>query len=145
MLSPSHIAWSQMEAERAFGQATRARRRAAVARRLRRECVECAQLAVHDELLLRPTVARRGLQEIPLDAITGTLEPNRAGDFDRDFRPSKVTRARWLRVFLAAHRGTTLPPVSVVAVGDGYALRDGHHRVSVARARGALSITAVVA
>src|SRR3954452_18717431 len=106
MLSPSHIAWSQMEAERAFSQATRARRRAAVARRLRRECVECAQLAVHDQLLLQPAVARRGLQEIPLDAITGTLEPNRARDFDRDFRPSKVTRARWLRVFLAAHRGT---------------------------------------
>ena len=38
-----------------------------------------------------------------------------------------------------------LPPISVTAVGDAYAIRDGHHRVSVARARGALSITAVVA
>jgi hypothetical protein len=30
-------------------------------------------------------------------------------------------------------------------IGDAYAIRDGHHRVSVARARGALSITAQVA
>ena len=30
-----------------------------------------------------------------------------------------------------------LPPISVVQVGDAYAIRDGHHRVSVARARGA--------
>jgi hypothetical protein len=37
-----------------------------------------------------------------------------------------------------------LPPISVVPFGDGYAVRDGHHRVSVARARGALTIDAVV-
>jgi hypothetical protein len=37
-----------------------------------------------------------------------------------------------------------LPPISVVAVGDAYAIRDGHHRVSVARARGAVMIDAVV-
>ena len=35
-------------------------------------------------------------------------------------------------------------PISVVPVGDGYAIRDGHHRVSVARARGALTIDAQV-
>ena len=37
-----------------------------------------------------------------------------------------------------------LPPISVVRIGDGYAVRDGHHRVSVARARGALTIDAAV-
>jgi ParB-like chromosome segregation protein Spo0J len=37
-----------------------------------------------------------------------------------------------------------LPPILVVRVGGGYALRDGHHRVSVARARGAATIRAVV-
>ena len=47
-------------------------------------------------------------------------------------------------MWLAEHRGTTLPPISVVAVGDEYVLRDGHHRVSVARARGALTIDAMV-
>ena len=37
-----------------------------------------------------------------------------------------------------------LPPISVVQVGEGYAVRDGHHRVSVAKARGAISIDATV-
>jgi hypothetical protein len=32
----------------------------------------------------------------------------------------------------------------VVPTGDGYAVRDGHHRVSVARARGATTIDAEV-
>ena len=45
---------------------------------------------------------------------------------------------------MAEQRGTLLPPISVVAVGDAYAIRDGHHRVSVARARGALTIDAIV-
>ena len=45
---------------------------------------------------------------------------------------------------MAEQRGTLLPPISVVRVGDAYAIRDGHHRVSVARARGALTIDAIV-
>jgi ParB-like chromosome segregation protein Spo0J len=46
---------------------------------------------------------------------------------------------------MAMHAGTTLPPISVVEVGDGYAIRDGHHRVSVAKALGIGTISAVVA
>jgi hypothetical protein len=45
---------------------------------------------------------------------------------------------------MAEQRGTVLPPISVVQVGESYAVRDGHHRVSVARARGALTIDAAV-
>ena len=37
-----------------------------------------------------------------------------------------------------------MPPISVIQVGESYAVRDGHHRVSVAKARGALSIDATV-
>jgi hypothetical protein len=37
-----------------------------------------------------------------------------------------------------------LPPIAVVPVADGFAVRDGHHRVSVARARGALTIDAEI-
>jgi hypothetical protein len=55
-----------------------------------------------------------------------------------------VTRTRWQRVWLAERRGAVLPPSSVVALGDAYAVRDGHNRVSVDRARGALTIDAVV-
>jgi ParB-like chromosome segregation protein Spo0J len=47
-------------------------------------------------------------------------------------------------VWLAEHQGAALPPIAVVPVEGGYAVRDGHHRVSVAKARGAVSIDALV-
>jgi hypothetical protein len=81
---------------------------------------------------------------IPLAAIAGTVEPSRAKLFDSAFRPKAGARCRWLRLWLAEHRGAVLPPISVVRVGNAYAVRDGHHRVSVARARGALAIDAAV-
>jgi hypothetical protein len=136
-----------IDAERAFAHAARARRREALLRRVLRRCAECARLAVYDErsaarVSRRP--ARAGVRAIPLDAITATVEPSRADVFDCAWRPGRSARTRWQRVWLAESRGVVLPPVSVVAVGDEYAIRDGHHRVSVARARGALSIDAVV-
>ena len=134
--------WTQMEADRAFSQAARERRRAAFIRRLRRQCLECSRLPVLDAAATR--TRRGGVLEIPLDAIRGTTEPNRAAQFDYDFRPSAITRERWERVWQAERQGRVLPPISVVPVGDAYAIRDGHHRVSVARARGASTISAVV-
>jgi hypothetical protein len=135
-----------IDAERAFGRAARGRRRAALARMLRRRPVSMGRLTVYDGRALAGTPPRSGpgVREIPLAAIGGTLEPSKAAQFDRDFRPAATARARWQRLWLAEHRGGTLPPISVVRVGDGYAVRDGHHRVSVARARGALTIDAAV-
>jgi hypothetical protein len=136
--------WSRVEAEKAFGRASRARRRAALIARLRRGA-RLAGLAVFDETRRSGPRAGRGVHEIPLDAIKGTTEPNRAAQFDEDFRPAKLTRSRWQSIWLAFHRGAALPPISVVQFGDVYAIRDGHHRVSVAKALGAPSIRALVA
>jgi hypothetical protein len=137
--------WGHIEAEQAFDRAARARRRAALISRLRRRCTDCSRLAIHDNRTVpRSRGAASGVREIPLDAISGTVEPGRASQFDRDFRPSASTRSRWQRVWLAEQRGTVLPPIAVTQVGTGYAIRDGHHRVSVAKARGALTITAIV-
>jgi hypothetical protein len=137
--------WDVAAAERAFGKALKARRRASFVRMLRRRCAECARLTIHEAC----GVSRHGVggvvRDIPLDAITGSVEPNRAAQFDHEFRPSALTRSRWLRVWQADQRGAGLPPISVIAVGDEYAIRDGHHRVSVARARGAHSIAAAIA
>jgi hypothetical protein len=136
----------QVDAERAFSRMAWRRRRADIARRLRREPAASGQLAVYDERPVRRIDAgpRRGIRTIPIDAIRGTVEPGRATRFDDRFRPSAVARARWERLWLAEQRGHVLPPIEVVPVDGGYAVRDGHHRVSVARARGALSIDAVV-
>jgi hypothetical protein len=131
---------SHIDAQRAFARLARARRRASIVSRLRR-CAACTRLPVYEA---RAAGAGGGIREIPLDAISGTLEPSRAAQFDRDFRPAPVARARWERVWLAEHRGAVLPPITVMPVDDGFAVRDGHHRVSVARARGALTIDAIV-
>ena len=136
--------WTQIEAERAFKRADRARRRAALVGRVRRCGRGLCGLAVYDQTR-SATGARRGLHEIPLEAIRGTTEPNRAAQFDHQFRPTALTRRRWQTIWLAFQRGATLPPISVIQVGDDYAIRDGHHRVSVAKARGALTIRAIVA
>jgi hypothetical protein len=133
-----------MDAERAFTRVSRARRLAAVARRLRREPALCGRLPVFDERRWRRRAAYHGVREIPIEAIAGTVEPSRAQLFDSGFRPRPGARGRWQRVWLAEHRGATLPPISVVPVDDGYAVRDGHHRVSVALARGALTIDAMI-
>ena len=137
--------WTRLEAERAFKRAAGARRRAALVDRVTRRGRRLCGLAVYDENRRSAAGVRPGLHEIPLDAIRGTTEPNRAAQFDHEFRPAALTRHRWQSIWLAFHRGATLPPISVVQVGDDYAIRDGHHRVSVAKALGAPTIRAVVA
>jgi hypothetical protein len=134
-----------IDAERAFSRSARARRRAAVLRRLRRHPAAEDRLAVYDEPRAAEARVERGVREIPLGAIRGTLEPSRARMFDGAFRPASAARDRWQRVWLAEQHGQPLPPIAVTCVGDAYAVRDGHHRVSVARARGALTIDATLA
>ena len=68
-----------------------------------------------------------------------------ATDFDRGFRPtSSRTRTRFERIAEAARRGVALPPIDVYRIGDLYFVRDGHHRVAVARAQGRDTIDARV-
>jgi hypothetical protein len=135
-----------MDAQRAYDRAARARKRDDLMRRLRRRCVECARLAILEAHALRRAAGVGSVREIPVDAITASVEPARARHFDSLFRPAGgPTRSRWERLWAAEQRSETLPPISVVPAGEGYAVLDGHHRVSVARARGAVTIDAVVA
>jgi hypothetical protein len=84
-----------------------------------------------------------GQRTVPIAQIRGS--EGRAGDFDRDFNPIKDhTRQRWLGIAAAREQGKTLPPVSLVQVGDLYFVKDGHHRISVARAFGQEAIEAKV-
>jgi hypothetical protein len=85
----------------------------------------------------------RGLQLIPLDQIVGSVDKVR--DFDRRFRPtSDRSRQRWERLAEKSRMGEYLPPIDVYQLGNLYFVRDGHHRVSVARAQGATEIDAHV-
>jgi hypothetical protein len=77
----------------------------------------------------------RGLQAVSIAQIVGSED--RAGDFDATFTPTQEhSRARWLSVAAARRKGVALPPVQLVRADDGYYVRDGHHRISVARALG---------
>ena len=80
-------------------------------------------------------ISRRlaGVQMIAVQEIVGSED--RSGDFDIDFNPLRESLCdRWLSVFSARQRGVSLPPIELVRGPDGFYVRDGHHRLSVARA-----------
>jgi len=85
----------------------------------------------------------RGLQDIPLDHVAGSV--GRYREFTSHFLPKKtVAQERWSRVYAQAYGMQGLPPIEVYQVGDVYFVRDGNHRVSVARQMGAKFIQAHV-
>ncbi|MCO6449417.1 MAG: hypothetical protein J5I90_01395 [Caldilineales bacterium] len=82
-------------------------------------------------------------QEIPLDKIVGSV--GRYRDFTQAFLPrNEALQQRWSRVDAAMSGMTGVPPVDLYQVGELYFVRDGNHRVSVARARGDKTIEAYV-
>jgi hypothetical protein len=84
-----------------------------------------------------------GLRSVPINQIRGS--EGRCDDFDADFCPLKShNRSRWLGLAAAWQRGAVLPPVELIQVGEVYFVRDGHHRISVARAFGQEQIDAEV-
>lgn len=84
-----------------------------------------------------------GLMVIDLDTIVGSVD--RRQDFDRSFRPRTArVRPRWERIAAAHRRGEAMPPIDVYRVGPLHFVRDGHHRVSVARELGLDKIEAHV-
>ncbi|GAP13837.1 protein containg ParB-like nuclease domain [Longilinea arvoryzae] len=85
----------------------------------------------------------RGLVTVPIRKIIGS--ENRSRDYDRFFNPlNETTRERWIRVAVSIFKGRPLPPITLIEVDGFYYLRDGHHRVSVARMNGQLEIEALV-
>ncbi len=98
---------------------------------------------VRNQLHLSEPARDVTLQEIPLDKIVGSV--GRYHDFNRAFLPrAHVDPRRWARIARLQGRAS-LPPIEVFKVGDVYFVRDGHHRVSVARARKQKTIRAQVA
>jgi hypothetical protein len=126
----------------------RARRRETIsrlARRLAREGEVDVILPFDEVVAAVGRVGERnlGLQSVEIDSILGTVD--RTSGFDRQFRPtSSRARVRWERIANAIRRGEPMPPISLYRVGDVHFVRDGHHRVSVARALGRTEIDAYV-
>ncbi len=85
----------------------------------------------------------KGLQEIPLDAIVGSVD--RFNDFTRTFLPRLDNDEwRWAKVQMATNENEGVPPISVYQLGGAYFVVDGNHRVSVARQMNSTYIEAYV-
>lgn len=85
----------------------------------------------------------KGLQDIPVDQIKGSV--GRYHEFTNNFLPKKSEmKDRWSRVYAKVNSLEGVPPIEVYKVGDVYFVRDGNHRVSVARQIGAKTIQAHV-
>ncbi|NLF51538.1 MAG: hypothetical protein GX577_10415 [Leptolinea sp.] len=104
------------------------------------------QLLPYDQILkMLPINGQHyiGIRQVPIDAIIGSV--GRFQDFDRAFLPKgTTTRDRWESIDRAHLMEVDLPAVELYKVGDVYFVKDGNHRVSVARERGQAFIDAVV-
>ncbi len=124
----------------------RARRRADVQAVLSLFSGDTRELLPYDEVRRRLHAvesAARHLEDVPLDAIVGSVD--RYQDFSRGFLPRMDSdRDRWVGVKLAMTGMAGVPPIEVYRLGDAYFVKDGNHRVSVARQLGAPTIQAVV-
>jgi hypothetical protein len=84
-----------------------------------------------------------GFREVPIEKIAGSF--GRYRDFDRAFLPTQTrTRQRWVNIDKAHYNQEHLPAVELYKIGEAYFVKDGNHRVSVARQRGQVFIDAYV-
>jgi hypothetical protein len=139
--------FSEADALATFARQRRRQSRAKLASRLGMRRVDALDMVPFDEVVAalgRRAERDAGVQTIPLDSIVGTVS-RRPDDFDREFRPrSRRLRNRWVSVSVARQRGKAMHPIDVYRIGDMHFVRDGHHRVSVARASGDVAIDAHV-
>ncbi|WP_420644414.1 universal stress protein [Candidatus Leptofilum sp.] len=123
-----------------------ARRQAAMQQLLSRFTGEQTELLSYDDIrkkLKATNIRERGLQEIPVDKIVGSV--GRYKDFTRSFLPASNSGSeRWARVKAATSDFVGLPPIEVYQLGDAYFVIDGNHRVSIARQLGTPTISAFV-
>jgi hypothetical protein len=145
MAPPRDTGFANADAQDDFLRARRRQALTALGRRLGRTGDVEAMLPFDEVVAELGFVAERdrGLQVVPIDAIVGSVD--RRTEFDRAFRPTtSQVRGRWERIARLMRRGEPLPPVKLFRVGEVYFVRDGHHRVSVARALGRREIDAYV-
>ncbi len=107
---------------------------------------ENTDLVKFDEVAKRLKTRQRiemGTEMVSLDKIVGSV--GRYMDFTREFLPrSGANKARWTNIDAAMNSLAGLPAVELYKIGDVYFVRDGNHRVSVARANDVSHIEAYV-
>lgn len=138
-MSPAHdTGFPTQDAQDDFLRARRRRVMARLSAILRLEDGDVDVMLPFDEVIeALGRVGERdlGSHSIAIGTIVGTVD--RGKEFDREFRPtSSRARTRFERIAEAQRRGVSMPPIDVYRVGELHFVRDGHHRVAVARAQG---------
>lgn len=107
---------------------------------------EHKDLVSYDEVVNRLRARQqieKGTEMVPLEQIVGSV--GRYRDFTRSFLPrAGIKQDRWTRLDTALNSMEGFPPVELFKIGEVYFVRDGNHRVSVARANGSTHIEAYV-
>lgn len=84
-----------------------------------------------------------GVRTLELSRLSGS--ESRVDDFDAAFRPLREqSRDRFVSIAVARLQGREMPAIQVIELDGRYYVRDGHHRVAVARALGEAFIEAGV-
>lgn len=137
---------SQFTRAEATGDFDKARTRELLSRMLGLLSRQRKELLSFEEVksILRPKAqSYKGLQVVPIDMIVGS--EGRYQDFSKHFLPRREhLRNRWTSVDVARLTDITLPPIQLYELGGVYFVRDGNHRVSVARSQGVEAIDAEV-
>lgn len=107
---------------------------------------EKTDLVSYDEVAKRLHARQQvemGIQVVALDLIVGSV--GRYRDFTRTFLPrAGANPERWARLDAAMNSLEGFPPIELFKMGEVYFVRDGNHRVSVARANELTHIEAYV-
>lgn len=102
-------------------------------------------LSFHDvKKILKPkNEVYIGLKTVPIQKIVGS--EGRYNDFDNHFLPrTNELKQRWVNVDHAHLTDIILPPIQLYELAGLYFVRDGNHRVSVAKSQGVEFIDAEV-
>lgn len=84
-----------------------------------------------------------GMKTVPVKLIVGS--ESRYQDFDNRFFQKKMhLKTRWEHIDMAHIQDINLPPITLYELGGLYFVRDGNHRVSVAKAKNVEFIDAEV-
>ena len=85
----------------------------------------------------------KGMKVVAVKDIVGS--EGRYRDFNKAFLPRKEhLKNRWVSIDKAHISDVILPPIKLYKIGDVYFVRDGNHRVSVAKMQKVYAIDAEV-
>jgi hypothetical protein len=143
---PAESGYHMWDAREDFVRARRRQALSAARRRLYGRPATYDMLLPFDEVVA--ALGWRGSRDlgehlIDPDSVVGSVD--RTTGFDRLFRPTSAdVERRFTRVDAAVRAGEQVPPIDVFRIGDVHFVRDGHHRVAVARALAWTTISAHV-